>query len=136
MSTIPFLNIYFPDFLAIFLHFLKHFLWLDLDPEPWTQQPLKTINYLLSTHFLQTFHSLFLIFWVQEKGHFKIYIQLFVCIENKCYCKVVIQSYPFASIQSLQAFWWRSWWSRCLNVTGTIIYFYFVSYQAEEGKKS
>ena len=32
--------------------------------------------------------------------------------------------------------WWRSWWNRCLNVTGTIIYFYFVSYQAEEGKKS
>ena len=27
VSTIPFLNIYFPDFLAIFLDFLKHFLW-------------------------------------------------------------------------------------------------------------
>ena len=27
MSTIPVLNIYFPDFLAIFLDFFKHFLW-------------------------------------------------------------------------------------------------------------
>ena len=35
----------------------------------------------------------------QEKGHFKIYIHLFVWIENQCYCQVVIQTYPFASIQ-------------------------------------
>ena len=49
-------------------------------------------------------HSpLFLIFWVQDKGHFKIYMHLFVCIETQCYCQVVIQSYPFASIKSLQA---------------------------------
>ena len=87
----------FSWFFGHFLDFLKHFLWLDLEPEPWTQ-PLKTINYLFSTHFLQTFHSLFLIFWVQDKGHFKIYIHLFVCIENQCYCQAVIQSYPFASI--------------------------------------
>jgi len=30
-------------------------------------------------------------------------MHLFVCIENQCYCQVVIQSYPFASIKSLQA---------------------------------
>ena len=123
-----FFNTYFPDFLAIFLDFLKHFLWWDLNPNPetWTQ-PLRTMNTLP--------HSFFLIFWKQEKSHFKIYVYLLVCIENQCYCQVVIQTYPFASTQSLQAVWWGSWWDRCLRFTGTIIYFYCLWYQAEEGKK-
>ena len=69
-----FFNTYFPDFLAIFLDFLKHFLWLDLDPEPWTQ-PLRTMNII----------SKF----------------IYICLSV---CQVVIQTYPFASIQSMQAF--------------------------------
>ena len=116
VSTIPFLNIYFPDFLAIFLDFLKHFLWLDLDPEPWTQP--------IFPDFLST----------KQRSFQNLYA--FVCLYWKpmllpsCHPKL-----SFCIHQIPAGCWWRSWWNRCLNVTGTIIYFYFVSYQAEEGKK-
>ena len=80
MSTSPFLNIYFPDFLAIFIDFLKHFLWLDLDPEPWTQ-PLRTINYLSIFYRLFIHCSWFSKYKTKVISKF-IYICLFVLKTN------------------------------------------------------
>ena len=121
-------------FLASFLDFLKHFIWLDLGPEPWTQ-PLRTINYLFSTHFLH-FSFIFPDVLSRRQRSFQ-NLYTFVCLYWKpmllpsCHPKLSFSIHP-----SPAGFWWGSWWNRCLNGTGTIIYFYFVSYQAEAGKKS
>ena len=114
MSTILFL-IYFPDFLTIFLDFLKHFLWLDLDPDPWIR-PLRTMNYLFSPDFWFIVPD----FLSTRKRSFQ-NLYTFVCLYWKP--MLLLSCHPNLSccIHPIHAgFWWGRWWNRCLNITGTI----------------